>query len=141
MQERDDASPLLDELEDKKLRAKNTLERCKKALKAIDTYVDKLDVENLDISKLGEAMNIYDSTGEKWEERIILVKKEIASLDEKIDEEKLRLEKKIGNKKLRTQVVVGLYTESAGEVEITVIYGASSFSQHLPFELYSCVSA
>jgi hypothetical protein len=114
----------LDELDGKKVIAKNTLERCKKALKAIDAYVDKLDVEHLDISKLGEAMDIYDSTEEKWEKKIILIEKEIASLDMQISDEELRLEKKIGNKKLRTQVVVGLYAESAAELEITLIYGA-----------------
>ena len=129
MQEPDDTSPLLEELEDKKLRAVNTLERCKKTLKAIDTYIEKLDVEHLDISGLGEAMETYDSTEEKWEDKIILIKKEIISLDKKIKEEGLRLEKQVGNKKLRTQVMVGLYAESAGEVEITVIYGASGFCE------------
>jgi predicted nucleic acid-binding Zn-ribbon protein len=128
MQEPDDASPLLDELKDKKLRAMNTIERCKKALKAIDTYIDKLVVEHLDISKLGEAMDIYDSTEEGWEDKIILLNKEIVSLDKKIEEEESRLRKQVGSKKLRTQVMVGLYAELAGEVEITVIYGASLFS-------------
>jgi DNA repair exonuclease SbcCD ATPase subunit len=127
MQEPDDTSPLLDELKDKKLRAMNTLERCKKALKAIDTYIDKLVVEHLDISRLGEAMDIYDSTEEGWEDKIILLNKEIVSLDKKIEEEESRLRKQVGSKKLRTQVMVGLYAELAGEVEITVIYGAFPF--------------
>ena len=127
MQEPDDTSPLLEELEDKRLKAVNTIERCKKTLKAIDTYIDKLEVEHLDISGLGEAMDIYNSTEERWEDKIILVKKEIVLLDKKIEEEKLRLQKQVGSKKLRTQVVVGLYAELAGEVEITVIYGASGF--------------
>ena len=119
----------------------NTIERCKKTLKAIDTYIEKLDVEHLDISGLGEAMETYDSTEEEWEDKIILIKKEIASLDKKIEEEDLRLEKQVGNKKLRTQVMVGLYAESAGEVEITVIYGASDFCNKFHLDPYSCVSA
>jgi hypothetical protein len=145
MQEPDDTSPLLEELEGKKLRAVNTIERCKKTIKAIDTYIEKLDVEHLDISGLGEAMEIYDSTEEEWEDKIILIKKEIVSLDKKIEEEELRLEKQVGNKKLRTQVVVGLYAESAGEVEITVIYGASDFCDnftliHIHAYLLRCFS-
>jgi len=130
MQEPDDTSPLLEELEDKKLRAVNAIERCKKTLKAIDNYIDKLDIEHLDISGLGEAMETYASTEEEWEDKIILVEKEVVSLDKKIREEELRLEKQVGNKKLRTQVVVGLYAESAGDVEITVIYGASDFCEN-----------
>ncbi|KIM43920.1 hypothetical protein M413DRAFT_25436 [Hebeloma cylindrosporum] len=135
IQEREDTSPLLDELEDKKLKTENTLERCRKALKAIDTYVGKLDVEHLEISKLGEAMDVYDSTGEEWEDKIILVKKEIVSLNKKIKAEELRLEGKVGNKKLRTQVVVGLYAESAGEVEITVIYAVSHASWDAGYDI------
>jgi len=126
MKQPDDTSPLLEELEDKRLRAENTIERCKKTLKAIDTYIDKLNVEHLDISELGNAMDIYDSTEEGWENKITLVEKEIVLLDKKIEEEKLRLQKQVGDKRLRTQVVVGLYAESAGEVEITVIYGVSN---------------
>jgi hypothetical protein len=74
-------------------------------------------------------MDIYNSMEEgcQWEDKITLVKKEIISLDKKIKEEKLRLEKQKGKKKLRTQIVVGLYAEMAGEVELTVIYGASGF--------------
>ena len=127
MKEPDDTSPLLEELEDKRLKAVNTIERYKKTLKAIDTYIDKINVEHLDISTLGKAMDIYNSTEEGWENKITLVEKEIVSLDKNIEEEKLRLEKQVGNKKLRTQIEVGLYAETAGEVEITVIYGTSGY--------------
>ena len=119
---------MLEELEDKRLKAVNTIERYKKTLRAIDTYINKLNVEHLDISELGNAMDIYDSTEEEWENKITLVEKEIVSLDKEIEKEKLGLEKQVGNKKLRTQVVVGLYAEMAGEVEITVIYGAFGFA-------------
>ena len=55
----------------KKLKTTNALEPCKKSLKAIDTYIDKLVVQHLGISELGEAMDTYDSTEERWEEMII----------------------------------------------------------------------
>ena len=47
------------------------------SLKAIDTYIDKLGVEHLDVSALGKVMEIYSSTEEGWEEKITLVEKEI----------------------------------------------------------------
>ena len=140
LQEPENTSPLLEELKDKRLRAVNTVERYKKTLKAIDTYIDKLNVEHLDISALGKAMDIYNTTEEGWENKITLVEKEIVSLDKKIEEEKLRLEKQVGNKRLRTQIVVGLYAETAGEVEIIVIYGTSGYCDNSTLILYSCVS-
>ena len=119
----------MDDLKDRRLRTTNAIERCKKSLKAIDTYIDKLAVQHLGISELGKAMDTYDSTEERLEEKIISLNKEIVSLDERIEEEDLRLKKQVGSRKLRTQVVVGLYAESAGAVDITVnvIYGTPPF--------------
>lgn len=122
----DSSSPLLKELDNKKEKMNNVLKRCRKALEAIDKYMNNISIESLDISKLGEAMDIYDTTEQKWDERIIDIKKEMENIDSQIIQETERLEKLVENKKLRTNVAMGLFTESPAEVEIILIYGMSA---------------
>ncbi|KAF8874253.1 hypothetical protein CPB84DRAFT_1853669 [Gymnopilus junonius] len=55
------------ELKIKEAKAKHALERCKKAIGSIDQYMGNISVEHLDISKLGKAMDIYDTTEDKWD--------------------------------------------------------------------------
>ncbi|KAF8961396.1 hypothetical protein BDZ97DRAFT_1759956 [Flammula alnicola] len=66
-------SPRLDELNAKKAKVKNALSRCKKARKALDNYIGKIDIQHLDVSKLGEAMDVYDTTEEKWDDKIVVI--------------------------------------------------------------------
>ena len=61
---------LLDELSQREGKATNALARCKKVVKSIEDYMGRLDVEHLGISKLGEAINVYDTTQGKWDDKI-----------------------------------------------------------------------
>ncbi|KAF8960056.1 hypothetical protein BDZ97DRAFT_1906024 [Flammula alnicola] len=131
----DETSPLLEELNGNKEKATDALERYKKALKAIDGYMDKIDVQYLDISKLGEAMEIYDTTEEKWDAKIRQVNKEIEAIEGEMTEEEERLENAVGNKELRTRVVVGLFAESATEIEIVLIYAVSHSSWEPSYDI------
>ncbi|KAH9475079.1 Protein F37C4.5 [Psilocybe cubensis] len=125
MKDPDTSSPLLEELNVKKERAKNALERCNRALQAINKYMGNISIEHLDISKLGEAMEIYDTTEEKWDDKIIQLKREFETLETQITEESDRLEKSGENKKLRTKVVMGLVANHPADLEIIVIYAVS----------------
>ncbi|PPQ90355.1 hypothetical protein CVT25_007757 [Psilocybe cyanescens] len=131
----DSSSPLLKELDNKKEKMNNVLKRCRKALEAIDKYMNNISIESLDISKLGEAMDIYDTTEQKWDERIIDIKKEMENIDSQIIQETERLEKLVENKKLRTNVAMGLFTESPAEVEIILIYAVSNAYWHAVYDI------
>jgi len=121
--EPESTSPRLEELKSKKERAQNTSKRAKKATEAIDAYMAQLDASNLDISKLGEAMDVYDTTGEKWGGKTLGIEKEIEVLDEQISKELEALENKVLNKKLRGVIVLDLYSDEGGDVSVNVIYG------------------
>lgn len=123
MEEPKETSPLLEELNAKKERANNALQRCRKALQAVDKYMGNISIEHLDVSKLGEAMDIYDTTEEKWDDKILEIQKELEGIKASINQETDRLENTVENKKLRTNVVVGLIADSPAELEITLIYG------------------
>ncbi|PPQ90359.1 hypothetical protein CVT25_007761 [Psilocybe cyanescens] len=45
--------------------ATNALQHSNKVLQAIDKYIGKISIERIDIDKLGEPMNIYDTTDKK----------------------------------------------------------------------------
>ncbi|PPQ85972.1 hypothetical protein CVT25_001670 [Psilocybe cyanescens] len=125
MEEPKETSPLLEELNAKKERANNALQRCRKALQAVDKYMGNISIEHLDVSKLGEAMDIYDTTEEKWDDKILEIQKELEGIKASINQETDRLENTVENKKLRTNVVVGLIADSPAELEITLIYAVS----------------
>lgn len=118
-----ETSELLERLKKQEMDAENALARSYKALKAIDAYIDKLDAQSLDISKLGEAMEIYDNTGQKWDDNIIILEKKKKVIGDEIDAEEARLQETVTDKKLRVEVTVSLFAESDAEVEITLIYG------------------
>lgn len=129
MQEPETTSPLLKDLNERKERAKNALERSRRALQAIDKYMGNISIEHLDISKLGESMEIYDNTEEKWEDKILQLQSEIETLGTQINQEEERLESAGEHKKLRTKVVMGLVVDSPADLEIILIYGMSTVSK------------
>ena len=129
MMEDPKTSPLLDELSQKEEKAENALARCRKAVGSIEEYMGKLAVEHLDISKLGEAMDVYDTTQQKWDDKILQFLQEIKDIQDTKAAEMKRLADRGINKKLRTQAVIGLFAERAAEIELALIYGNYLFSK------------
>lgn len=119
----DESSPLLEELKVKKGKAEHGIERCKKAISAIDNYMGNISVEHLDVSKLGEAMDIYDTTEDKWDSKIFELEEELRLTEKQIDEEAKRLKANVGNKKLRTNVIIDLYATDPAELKVNLLYG------------------
>jgi DNA repair ATPase RecN len=127
MEESPDTSPALYKLSQDEEKAANALARCKKVAQSIDKYMEKLDVEHLDVSKLGEAMDVYDATQEKWDDKILQLLQKIKDI-EKEKEAELDLLKEQGiNEELRTQAVIELFAEGDAEIELFLIYGDYSF--------------
>ena len=127
MEEFPDTSPAMYQLSQNEEKTANALARGKKVAQSIDKYMEKLDVEHLDISKLGEAMDIYDATQEKWDDKILQLVQKIEDIKTEKEAELDRLTDQGINKKLRTQAVIGLFAERDAEIELFLIYGNHSF--------------
>jgi uncharacterized protein YukE len=123
MEECPDTSPVMNQLSQNEEKAANALARCKKVAQSIDKYMEKLDVEHLDISKLGEAMDVYDATQEKWDDKILQLIQKIEDIKTEKEAESDRLTDQGINKKLRTQAVIELFAERDAEIELFLIYG------------------
>ncbi|KDR71602.1 hypothetical protein GALMADRAFT_127088 [Galerina marginata CBS 339.88] len=134
-QQADKTSPLLQELNDNKFRLQGTLERCKKALHAIESYMGKISMEHLDISKLGDAMDVYDTTEEKWDNKILEVSKEISAINTQIEKETKRLQENVPNNKLRTQVAMGLFATETAELQVNLIYAVNHASWEASYDI------
>ncbi|PPQ69929.1 hypothetical protein CVT26_013254 [Gymnopilus dilepis] len=128
MQEPPSSSPLLEELKDNKIKIQSALDRCKKAVAVIDGYMDNISIEHLDVSKLGEAMDVYDTTEEKWDNKIHDLEKELERVGDEIVKETERLEAMVPNKKLRTEVGINLVATEAAELRINLVYAVSHAS-------------
>ena len=90
--------------------------------------MEKLDVEHLDISKLGEAMDVYDATQEKWDDKTLQLIQKIKDIEKETEAELDLLKDQGINKKLRSQAVIELFAERDAEIELFLIYGNYSFS-------------
>ncbi|PPQ67434.1 hypothetical protein CVT26_007228 [Gymnopilus dilepis] len=115
LQAPDETSPLLDELKVKKAKVGHAIERCKKAIGAVDAYMGNISVEHLDISKLGEAMDIYDTTEEKWDSKVLELEEELRAIEGQIEAEKKRLKESGGNRQLRTVVASAAVSQAHWE--------------------------
>jgi len=108
-------------------RLRNEKERAANARDVVDSYMKNITVEHLDVTKLGETMEVYDTTYAKWENKVLMLDEQLRLLGEKIKTEEDRL--KIGDIpiKLKTKVVIDLYAEVENELEIFLIYGKPFF--------------
>lgn len=78
---------------------------------------------HLDISKLGEVVDTYDTMEEKWDDRLAQLELELDAISEEIRDEKNHLQAKASsNLNMRTRVAIQLVA-TAGEVEIDISYG------------------
>ncbi|KAJ6555017.1 hypothetical protein DFH09DRAFT_1038356 [Mycena vulgaris] len=116
------SSPELTALFSKREKTVNALTRCKKSLAFLEKYLDSLTVEHLEVSKLQNVMENYDSTGEKLDDRKSELTEQLRIIDADIALEKSRIVALHENEELRVKVSIGVFAETAGDVEIALIY-------------------
>jgi len=116
-------------------------ERTVRAIAALGTYLDSLDIQHLDPGKLTTVLESYDSSGKRLDEALIGQDKKLKDLSERIEEETNRLKKPSGDVRLRKQVTVGVFADSEADVEVAVIYGTPTHTYCRTWiELFPAVS-
>lgn len=105
------------------------MERCRISQESIATYLRTLNVEHVDASKLAGILESYEVEGGKLTEKLIALRKEMKIVQSQRQAEGPKTTHYYENDLLNMQILVGVFSEKEGEVEIALIYGPfSSFS-------------
>ncbi|KAK7064746.1 hypothetical protein R3P38DRAFT_2826223 [Favolaschia claudopus] len=116
------STPKLDELFKTREKTAQALQRCEKAVIALEQYLGSLTVEHLDASKLDAALEQYDSTGGRLDARKTELAEELRLLDEQITSERKSIAVPHETSKLRMETSIGVFAEAEGDVEVALIY-------------------
>lgn len=82
-----------------------------------------MKAEHLQVTKLQEVVEQYDSTASDLDEKVTELEKELKETGEAIKEERKRLAGPTGNEKLSLKATIGVFADSEGEIKIALIYG------------------
>lgn len=102
------------------------LERSKKLLASLGTYLSTLNVQHLDVADLSKVIDGYDTTGQGLDEKVTELEKTLKSIETDINAERAKLKGPTGNRRLQKRTAIGIFAEAEGEVEIALIYGTQS---------------
>ncbi|KAJ7119756.1 hypothetical protein C8R44DRAFT_672693 [Mycena epipterygia] len=116
------SSPNLDELQKRREKTTNALTRCGKALASLEQYLGSLAAQHLEVSKLENVLENYESTGERLDAKKSELTDELQLIDAEIAVERAKIAVPQENNKLRTKAAVGVFAQAAGNVEIALIY-------------------
>jgi len=122
-------SPLLVELLSKQKRTEKALARTVKSLNSLDTYLCSVKAEHLQVTKLQEVVEQYDSTAAGLDEKVTRLEKDLKDTEEAIKEERKCLVGPTDNEKLNLKARIGVFADSEEEIKIALIYGRP---RHLP---------
>ncbi|KAJ7884203.1 hypothetical protein B0H14DRAFT_2701017 [Mycena olivaceomarginata] len=102
----------------------DALFRCDQARDSLQTYITSITARDLPVAELAGSIEEYESAGNKVDARRAELSEQLEKLDKDIQEERARLNKRhFENDTLRASVVLSLFAEAAGDVEMTLIYG------------------
>jgi peptidoglycan hydrolase CwlO-like protein len=114
---------LLVDLLSKQKRVEKALARTLKSLSSLETYLSSLKAEHLQVTKLQEVVEQYDSTAGDLDEKVTELEQELKETEEAIKEERKRLAGPTGDEKLNLKATIGVFADSEGDIKIALIYG------------------
>jgi uncharacterized protein (TIGR02231 family) len=110
----------------KKQRTEKALQRCKKSIASLETYLGTLNVERVNVSQIGDVMRGFDSQGEQLDDRVLGLEQQLSTTEDEIRVERERLAGPSKNDKLGLRAAIGIFAASEGDVEIVLIYAVHS---------------
>ncbi|KAF7303988.1 hypothetical protein MIND_00629800 [Mycena indigotica] len=138
-------TPELEALFAKLALAEQARQRVKTSMTAVLNYINTLNVKDIGASKLSEVVGEYDKTTEKLEARKTELESQIQVLDAEILHETEKVD--LANKgkgveaQLQKRVSLGVFAESEGEVEISLIYAVPRATWKAIYDLRVDMSA
>ncbi|KAF5360523.1 hypothetical protein D9756_004506 [Leucocoprinus leucothites] len=121
-------SDRLEELLRKRKNTEQAIDRCSLAIKALETYLGTLNVKDVGVAEVANIVKTYQTTGEGLDDELNRLRDELAKIDSETDSERQKLTGPAENQQLRKKVAVGVFADSAEEVEIKLVYGVQRAS-------------
>ncbi|KAF9476194.1 hypothetical protein BDN70DRAFT_882734 [Pholiota conissans] len=115
-------SPTLSALLTKQKRAQKALARALKSISSLETYLTSVNSDHLEVAKLKEVVEGYDSTAEELDNKVTELEAEIKETTDAISEEKNQLAGPTENEKLNLKAVIGVFAESEGDIKVALVY-------------------
>ncbi|TDL26920.1 hypothetical protein BD410DRAFT_714981, partial [Rickenella mellea] len=119
----------------KKERTQKAIERCKKSLASLETYVGTLNVERIDVSQIGNVVEKYDTEAAKLDDKLLELGKQLQEADQEVQDERKKLAGPDRNVQLGLQASIGVFAELEGEAEIALIYGVTNASWKAAYDI------
>lgn len=113
-------STALKVLNARKDRTLKALQRCQKSIQSVEGYLATLNVQHIEMAKLSQVVADYDTTAEQLDERSLELEQKLRDIEEEIS---LEQAKTTVDKKLNLRATIGVFAESAGSVELVLLYG------------------
>ncbi|KAF6747896.1 hypothetical protein DFP72DRAFT_1167026 [Ephemerocybe angulata] len=115
-------SEKLEALQAEQTKTLKALARAEKALSSLETYLNSLNSQHLDVSKLPSIVDSYDAAAEKLDTKVTELENTKIRIEKEIEEETKSLAGPKGNEKLNLKSTIGVFADLEGEVEIALIY-------------------
>lgn len=120
------ARPTSDKLEEllrKKNKTEKAIDRCTLAINSLQTYLGTLDVKDVGVSEIANAITTYQTTGEGLDDELIRLRDELDKTESEVALERESLTGHMENQQLRKRASIGVSADGTGEVEIKLTYG------------------
>ncbi|KAG6898902.1 hypothetical protein C0993_002979 [Termitomyces sp. T159_Od127] len=115
-------SSAISDLTEKKLKTSRALERCRKAIHSVEAYLATMDVKTIDVVQVRQVLKEYDSTAEELDNRVLELEAQLREIRAELRKERAKSRSTKTNGRLNKRVIIGVFAEVAGEVEIVLIY-------------------
>ncbi|KDR77584.1 hypothetical protein GALMADRAFT_245733 [Galerina marginata CBS 339.88] len=119
-------SPTLVSLLSKEKRTDKALARAQTCLMSLRAYLSSLKAGQLEVSKLREVVQEYDTTAGELDEKVTVLEDELDEIKKAIVEEKSKLAGPTGYARLTLKATVGVFADSEDEIQITLIYAVNN---------------
>ena len=116
-------SEILSDLQTKRKQTEKAIARTRKALASLEKYIGSLNTHHVDVTKLGDVVQNYETTAASQDDRIMELEDNLKALEESIKKETEKLSGPTGNEKLNLKATIGVFADLEGEVNIALIYG------------------
>ncbi|TFK17639.1 hypothetical protein FA15DRAFT_698379 [Coprinopsis marcescibilis] len=114
------------------LREKEVLDqrahRAQKTLAALDKYIGTLVANSTPSASLKDVLVDYNSNAEGIQAETLVIDDKQTEVDEAVRAEKLALEGKKRDSRLNVRASIGVFADSAGEIELSLVYAVYSAS-------------